>query len=37
MNETAPFEYRPDLAEQVKGVVEPMVMAALDAVRALPR
>lgn len=37
MNETAPFEYRPDLAEQVKGVVERMVMVALDAVRALPR
>ncbi|MEX3969983.1 N-formylglutamate deformylase [Paraburkholderia caribensis] len=37
MNETAPFDYRPDLAEKVEGVVERMVMAAVDAVRALPR
>lgn len=33
MDETAPFGYRPDLAEKVQPVVEKMVMAALGVVR----
>lgn len=37
MNETAPFDYRPDLAGQVGPVVERMVMAAVDAMLALPK
>ncbi|WP_374192474.1 N-formylglutamate deformylase [Trinickia acidisoli] len=37
MNEAAPFDYRPDLADQVKPVVQGMVSAALEAVRSLPR
>jgi N-formylglutamate deformylase len=36
MNETAPFDYRPDLASQVAPVVERMVMAAVDTMLALP-
>ena len=36
MNETAPFDYRPDLASEVAPVVERMVLAAVDAMRALP-
>lgn len=32
MNEDAPFEYRPELANRVKPVVKDMVQAALDAV-----
>jgi N-formylglutamate deformylase len=36
MNETAPFDYRPDLAEQVEPVVASMVSAALRAVQSLP-
>ncbi|MGN6652713.1 hypothetical protein [Trinickia sp.] len=35
MNETAPFEYRADLAARAEPVVEGMVSAALKAVRAL--
>ena len=35
MNETAPFEYRPDLAEKVKPVVQGMVDAALGALKHL--
>lgn len=37
MNESAPFDYRPDLAERVQPVVERMVSAALQATRELPR
>lgn len=37
MNEAAPFEYRMDLAAQVKPVVERMVLAALEASAAMPR
>jgi len=37
MNETAPFEYRTDLAARVTPVVEGMVSAALKVVRSLPR
>jgi N-formylglutamate deformylase len=37
MNEDAPFDYRPDLAANVKPVVERMVMAALEATRRLSR
>ncbi|WP_258187753.1 hypothetical protein [Trinickia symbiotica] len=37
MDETAPFDYRPDLAQRAQPVVERMVSAALQAVRALPR
>jgi N-formylglutamate deformylase len=33
MDETAPFGYRPDLAQKVQPVVEKMVMAALGVVR----
>lgn len=33
MNETAPFDYRPDLADQIKPVVAKMVSAALRVVR----
>jgi N-formylglutamate deformylase len=36
MNETTPFAYRPDLASQVEPVVERMVMAAVETMRALP-
>ncbi|TAL94357.1 MAG: N-formylglutamate deformylase [Paraburkholderia sp.] len=36
MNETAPFDYRPDLASRVAPVVERMVTAAVDAMLALP-
>ncbi|RQV70311.1 N-formylglutamate deformylase [Burkholderia cenocepacia] len=32
MNESSPFDYRPDLASKVSPVVERMVMAATDAV-----
>jgi N-formylglutamate deformylase len=35
MNEDHPFEYRPDLANQVKPVVAGMVSAALDALKKL--
>lgn len=35
MDETAPFGYRPDLAEKVEPVVEGMMSAALAVVRAL--
>ncbi len=35
MNETAPFDYRPDLAAKVVPVVEGMVAAALRVVRSL--
>ncbi|AFQ51092.1 N-formylglutamate deformylase [Burkholderia cepacia] len=35
MNEAAPFDYRPDLAEKVKPVVERMVIAAFEALRAI--
>jgi N-formylglutamate deformylase len=35
MNESAPFEYRPDLAGQVQPVVERMLSAALQAAAAL--
>ncbi|VVE45998.1 N-formylglutamate deformylase [Pandoraea terrigena] len=34
MNESSPFAYRPDLADRVRPVVERMVQAALDALRA---
>lgn len=37
MNETAPFDYRPDLAARVVPVVERIVSAALRAVRLLAR
>ncbi|MGV2288156.1 N-formylglutamate deformylase [Trinickia sp. YCB016] len=37
MNEDAPFDYRADLAERVKPVVERMVMTALEAARGLAR
>lgn len=37
MNETAPFEYRPDLAERVKPVIEKAVSAALQVVQSLSR
>lgn len=37
MNEDAPFEYRPALANRVKPVVQGMVQAALDAVVKLAR
>jgi N-formylglutamate deformylase len=36
MNETSPFDYRPDLASRVEPVVERMVLAAVGAMRALP-
>jgi N-formylglutamate deformylase len=35
MNETAPYDYRPDLAGQVKPVVERMVRAAAQVVESL--
>ena len=35
MNETPPFEYRPDLAEQVEPVVERMVMAGIEALQSI--
>ena len=34
MNESAPFDYRPDLASQVQGVLRATVQAAADWVRA---
>ncbi|MGU7771645.1 N-formylglutamate deformylase [Burkholderia sp. MR1-5-21] len=37
MNEAPPFEYRQDLADQVKPVVERMVLAAVDALYAVKR
>ncbi|HDR9318572.1 TPA: N-formylglutamate deformylase [Burkholderia vietnamiensis] len=37
MNETRPFEYRAALADQVKPVVERMVLTAVDALRAVGR
>lgn len=37
MNETAPFDYRQDLAAKVGPVVERMVTAALEVVRSLGR
>lgn len=36
MNETAPFDYRPDLADRVVPVVRRMVTAAVDAMLAIP-
>ena len=37
MNETAPFAYRPELAEKVQPVVERMVMGAFEGVRSINR
>lgn len=37
MDETPPFAYRSDLADQVEPVVERMVLAAVDALRAVGR
>ncbi|HDR9161601.1 TPA: N-formylglutamate deformylase [Burkholderia vietnamiensis] len=37
MDETPPFEYRENRADEVKPVVERMVLAAVDALRAIER
>jgi N-formylglutamate deformylase len=37
MDETPPFDYRPDLADRIEPVVERMVLTAVEALRAVAR